>query len=82
MDCHPGGAGCVCLCVYILSSLVPSKVEKPPPPSCARRAAGPETFRGMWKRWGWLLGTEDGLSVAQHRAGVGGHLVLLVGAEV
>ena len=36
----------------------------------------------MWKRRGWLLGTEDRLSVTQHRAGVRGHLVLLVGAEV
>lgn len=53
MDCHSwaGGAGAG-LSMYILSSLVPSKVEKPPPPSCHKKGSWPKNLQGHVEKTG------------------------------
>ena len=38
--------------MYILSSLVPSKMEKPPPPSCHKKGSRPRNLQGHVEKTG------------------------------
>ena len=46
----PAGGGGVSM--YILSSLVPSKMEKPPPPSCHKKGSRPRNLQGHVEKTG------------------------------